>query len=346
MTSQLPPPPPEWAPQSSVWIGWPSDPALWEDDLAPAQQDVAALARIIAQSGQRVDLVSGSETAAAAAAKALASEPKVRIHTFEMGDIWLRDTGPVLSYQKGRLTARRFAFNGWGGKYELPGDDTVGQSIAEAAGADIIAQDAVLEGGAVDWDGAGNLITTRQCLLNPNRNAGWDEQTAERFLKRALGADQVIWLGNGLINDHTDGHVDNLARFIGPRTIVCQSPSDGDPHAEILIRVEADLRAARGVDDQAFEIVTVPSPGRVTDHDGAIVPASHMNFLITNALVIVPIYGTRSADAAVKALATCFPTRRVVGLPARHILTGGGAFHCITQQQPAPRDARSEGDAP
>jgi len=331
------PPPPEWAAQSSVWIGWPSDPDLWEDDLAPAQGEVAALVRAISETRQRVDLVCGGEVARSQAAADTTRLSGVHLHDFPMGDIWLRDTGPVFAWTGDQLTARRFAFNGWGGKYQLPGDDEVGAAIAEAAGAAVTAFAPVLEGGAVDWDGAGHLLTTRQCLLNPNRNPGWNETTVEAFLSEALGAHHVIWLGDGLMNDHTDGHVDNVARFIGPNTIACQTPAGlDDPNADILREIEATLRAARNLEGAPFDIITLPSPGLVEDEDGAPVPASHMNFLITNARVIMPTYGTPTHDAALAALRPHFPGREIIGLSARHILTGGGAFHCITQQQPAP----------
>jgi agmatine deiminase len=335
------PPPPEWAHQDSVWIGWPSDPDLWEDDLAPARAEVAGLVRAIATSGQRVDLVAAGPEALAAARDAVAEhQGRATVHHFPMGDIWLRDTGPVFSWQQGRLTARRFAFNGWGGKYRLAGDDAVGGAIAEAAGAAVESFDAILEGGAVDWDGAGHLLTTRQCLLNPNRNPGWTESVAETFLREALGARHVIWLDDGLLNDHTDGHVDNIARFIGPNTIACQTPSGpDDPNAEVLREIAASLRAARNIDGAPFDIVTLVSPGRVEDAGGAPVPASHMNFLITNRFVIVPTYGTPGAESAMAALTPHFPGRRVIGLPARHSLNGGGAFHCISQQQPSAPEA-------
>jgi len=340
-------PPPEWAHQSSVWIGWPSDPELWEDDLAPARDEVARLASAIAASGQRVDLVCSGDVAFSQVGVSFTSVSGVHLHHFPMGDIWLRDTGPVFSWTADGLIARRFRFNGWGGKYRLAGDDVVGGAIAGAAAARVIGFDAILEGGAVDWDGAGHLITTRQCLLNPNRNPGWDEASAEAFLLEALGARHVIWLGDGLANDHTDGHVDNIARFIGPNTIACQTPAEpDDPNTDVLREIEADLRAARNLSGEPFSIVTLPSPGRVEDEDGAPVPASHMNFLITNDAVIVPTYGTPSADAALAALRPHFPRREVIGLPASHILTGGGAFHCITQQQPAPAEPEPEPATP
>jgi agmatine deiminase len=249
------------------------------------------------------------------------------------GDIWLRDTGPIFS-SKDRCSL--FTFNGWGGKYVLDHDDKVGAFVAQAAGASAVRRDAVLEGGALDWDGEGAVLTTRECLLNPNRTPGITEAKAEAFLHETLGMKRVIWIDRGLLNDHTDGHVDNIARFVAPGVVVCQSPADAsDPNADRLDEIAAQLSGQRDVRGRVLQVIRIPSPGRVENEDGEVVPASHMNFLIGNATVVVPTYGTATAKAAVDALKPLFPGRAVVGLSARHILSGGGAFHCITQQQPA-----------
>jgi agmatine deiminase len=249
------------------------------------------------------------------------------------GDIWLRDTGPIFSAND---RCSLFTFNGWGGKYLLDHDDEVGGSVAREAGAEAVRHDAVLEGGALDWDGEGTVLTTRECLLNPNRTKGMTEAKAEALLRGTLGTIRVIWIERGLMNDHTDGHVDNIARFVAPGVVVCQTPVDGDdPNADRLDEVAAQLQGQRDARGRLLQVVRIPSPGRVEDEEGEVVPASHMNFLIGNATVVVPTYGTKTAKAAVEALKPLFPGRAIVGLSARHILSGGGAFHCITQQQPA-----------
>jgi agmatine deiminase len=184
-----------------------------------------------------------------------------------------------------------------------------------------------MEGGSIDGDGTGLVVTTEQCLLNRNRNPGLSIRQAEEWLLRDLGYDRVLWLGDGLVNDHTDGHVDNLARFVGPNRLAIPEPAENDPNW--LVYQDAGRRAeAFGV-----EVVRLPSPGRVIVDD-EVVPASYMNFYIGNRVVAVPTYGQANDQAAVAAVAALFPDRHVVGLRASHVLTGGGSFHCISQQLP------------
>ena len=253
----------------------------------------------------------------------------VQLHTVLAGDIWLRDTGPVLSRRGETPEALAFKFNGWGGKFVMPGDEHTAQAIASVERVPISRFPFVLEGGAVDVDGDGRLLTTRQCLLNPNRNPDWSEADATRALAQAFGVDQVIWLDEGLINDHTDGHVDNIARFIGPGRVLCQAPTgDDDPNTKTYATIE------RKLSDAGLEVHLIPSPGRIVDEDGTPVPASHMNFLISNGTVFIPTYDADAVPALLAAFESVLPDYKLITLPARHILSGGGAFHCMTQQVP------------
>ncbi len=313
-----------------MWVGWPSHGDLWEDNLEPAQAEVEALVRALAGPGrERVRLLVGHEGALVDAQARFADVGGVEIVPGRFGDIWLRDTGPI--FGPGSAEARAFRFNGWGGKYDLEFDDTVAEQIAEASGATLRRADAVMEGGALDHDGAGAVLTTRQCLLNPNRNPDWTEAKAEGVLAETLGATRVVWLGDGLLNDHTDGHVDNLARFVAPGVVACPVAfGSEDPNAGVYDDCARELAQA------GFEVVRVSSPGRLQDEDGEPIPASHMNFLIANGAVIVPTYGDETAARlAGEALASAFPGREIVFLPSTAILSGGGSFHCITQQEPA-----------
>ena len=326
--------PAEWAPHRAMWLGFPSHADLWQEDLDEARDEVAALARALAGPGrERVRLMVCGEGAAAAAARLLGDVDGVEIVPGRFGDIWLRDTGPIFLDAS---QAAAFRFNGWGGKYLLEGDDEVAGQIAGHAGAALRRNDFVLEGGAVDHDGAGTVLTTRQCLLNANRNPGWDQAKAQAALADALGARTLLWLGEGLMNDHTDGHVDNLARFIGPGVVVCPMGfGRSDPNARAYDAAAQALAGMSDADGRRLKVVRIPSPGRIEDEEGKLVAASHMNFLIANGAVIVPRYEETSGRLAVEALAGLFPGREAIGLPSRAILTGGGSFHCITQQEPA-----------
>jgi agmatine deiminase len=319
---------PEWAPHDSVWIGFPSHAELWEEDLEPAQAEVAAFARAVhaGGAGERVRLVADDEAAADAARRLAGETAEVIVQRF--GDIWLRDTGPILLGGGAARSAALFRFNGWGGKYQLAGDDTVGLRLAEAAGFPAAAHDWVLEGGAIDVDGSGLAVTTEQCLLNPNRNPGLLRADVERRLGADLGISRILWLGEGLLNDHTDGHVDNLARFVGAGRLAIPVPAgEDDPNAAVYEDARARAR------DFGLDVVALPSPGRVL-RDGEIIPASYMNFYVGNAAVVVPLYGAANDEAAVEAVGALFPGRKAIGFRADHILTGGGSFHCISQQVP------------
>jgi len=327
--------PAEWAPHRAMWLGFPSHADLWETDLDAAQAEVAALARALAgPGGETVRLMTGHDDGEAAARRMLGDVAGIEIVPGRFGDIWLRDTGPIFD-SRGR--ALGFRFNGWGGKYQLDHDDTVAAQIAEASGAPLVAHDFILEGGAVDHDGEGTVLTTGQCVLNPNRNAGWTEQVAEAAFAEALGARKTIWLGEGLANDHTDGHVDNLARFVAPGVAVCPVAfGRGDVNAQAYDDAARRLAAATDAAGRPLKVVRVPSPGWIESHEGGAAPASHMNFIIANGAVIMPVYAQgQAADLALQALQSVFPDREVIGLPSNAVLTGGGSFHCITQQEPA-----------
>lgn len=320
----MPTMPPEWAPQAWLWIGFPHDADEWPGYLERAQEQVAAFANAVAESGQDVRLLV-RDAANEARARSLVSAG-VRLERRAFGDIWLRDTGPLV---RDDGSALRCAFNGWGGKYEIPGDREIGAELAHDAGLPLAVSDWILEGGAIDGDGTGLVVTTEQCLLNPNRNPALSRAEIEARLARDLGFTRVLWLGDGLVNDHTDGHVDNLARFVGPgRLALPRATGPDDPNAAIYADAR-DRAEAFGVD-----VCEIPSPGLVTRGD-IVEPASYANFAITTNLVVVPTFGSIHDEEGVAAIASLFPDRATIGLPADAVLAGGGGFHCASQQMPA-----------
>jgi len=333
--------PPEWAPQSAIWTAWPANASEWNGDLATPRADVTALVAALSEAGNTVRLLVNGDEAAKSALDAVGSAAE--LVSAKYGDIWLRDTGPIFAFRSGKRIALRFQTNSWGGKYDLPDDSTVGDRVAEMAGAEIVRFDFVLEGGAMDHDGEGTVLATRQTLLNPNRN-GWTTEQAEAALKD-FGTKTVIWVDEGLLGDHTDGHIDNIARFVAPGRVVCQAPAgDDDPNAAVLDAIAARLAGATDAAGRRLEVIRIPGVGLYRNGLGEVSPASHMNFIIGNGVVVVPVYGTPTQDAALAALSEVLPDRKVLGVPSRGLLgcgeAGGGSFHCITQQE--PRDLELE----
>jgi len=333
--------PAEWEPHEAVWVAWPSHDALWAQLLGDAQREMIALCEAIADvdgdgqpRGETIRMLVPDGVRHLEAAEALESLG-VSFARVPFGDIWMRDVAPIfVRRDDGDVAAACFAFNGWGGKYVLDGDDLVAPRIGELVGAEVYAFGFVLEGGAIEPDGEGTLITTRQCVLNDNRG-GMDAATVEARLGEAFDAREVLWLERGLLNDHTDGHVDTLARFIEPGRVLCmEARGDDDPNREVLDEIAAALAQMTDAKGRRLQVERIPSPGLVTDHEELVMPASYANFYIANTTVVVPTYGSPHDDEAVEAIGALFPSRRVVGASAKAILTGGGAFHCVTQQQP------------
>lgn len=322
--------PAEWYPHEACLVAWPHAEAYWQGDLVAAQVEFAALCRAIDEPLHI--LVPAAHMRAARAALAGCD---ATFHEIPTGDIWVRDTGPVYVHTPdGGRSGQVFQFNGWGGSYLLEHDPDVAARALRSLGHAGQYFPFVLEGGAIEVDDVGTCLTSRQCMLNENRNSGWATDDVFRALSTALGIRKLIWVGQGLINDHTDGHIDTLARFVGPAHIVCMHPQEADPNRDVLLAIRAALEGQVDAVGRPIRVTSIGSPGAVFDAEGALMPASYVNFYIANHRVVVPQYGSVYDREAIEGLAALFPDREVVGVSARAILTGGGAFHCITQQIP------------
>jgi agmatine deiminase len=344
MTGQAHRMPAEWQPHDAAWLAWPSHPDEWPGELDGVRREHAALCAAIldvdpasgARRGERVRLMVLAGESEASARAALAGLP-VELEHIPFGDIWLRDTGPIWVEGPAGLEAACFRWNGWGGKYHFEHDDEVGARIAALTATPARPFDLILEGGAIEVDGEGTMLTTRQCLLNPNRNPGLDQAAIEAVLRDAFGTPRVLWLDQGLINDHTDGHIDTVARFTRPGQVVCMAPcGPDDPNRDTLRAIARDLAAMTDAVGRRLEVVTLPSPGAITNRAGELVAASYVNYYLGNTTVVVPTYGVPQDEVAVATLGRLFPGRRAIAVSARSLITGGGGFHCVTQQQPRP----------
>jgi agmatine/peptidylarginine deiminase len=334
---------PEWAPQSGVLLTWPHEATDWSDQLAGAE---ACFARIARELTRRVTvLVVCRDDAHAAHVKRVIGDAggdvaRVRTYLAPSNDTWARDHGPLTVLRGGRPELLDFRFNGWGGKYPADLDDRITRTIA-AQGAfgttPLESVDLVLEGGSVEADGLGTVLTTSRCLLAPTRNPGAGRVALEGELQRWLGATRVLWLGHGgLEGDDTDGHVDTLARFADPRTIVYQGcDAADDPQRPELEAMARELAALRRADGDGYELVRLPSPRPVRDADGRRLPAGYANFLITNGAVLVPGYNDAADAKARDVLARCFPDREVIVVDCRPLIREYGSLHCVTMQLPA-----------
>jgi agmatine deiminase len=327
--------PAEWEPHAATWLSWPHKLESWPGKFEPIPPLYSRLVSELAAS-EPVCILAGGHPMAQA--RVLTRRvPNVTLFDIPTDDAWIRDSGPTfLAGPPGQPPALvDWGYNAWGGKYPpYENDDVIGRLIAPKIGYRCYEAEMILEGGAIDIDGRGTFLTTEQCLLNPNRNPQLSRDQIEQHLADYLGARKVLWLGGGIVGDDTDGHIDELARFVGPRTVVAaveDDPKDENyaPLADNLARLKTMTDAA----GQPIEVIPLPMP-RPIHCEGQRLPASYCNFYIANSLVILPQFGDPADARAADTLARLFPTRDIVPLPARDLIWGLGAFHCITQQQP------------
>lgn len=260
----------------------------------------------------------------------------VVFHHFPAYEPWCRDHGPIFLVSSGNRAVVDWAYNAWGGKYPpYDLDDQIPQHVARLRDLPLFTPGIVMEGGSIEVNGRGTLITTEACLLNPNRNPELNQKQIEQFLSDYLGVTNILWLGEGIVGDDTDGHIDDLTRFTDARTVVTVVEEDpADENYKLLRENLERLRMMKDQDGQPVRIVELPMPGRI-EYDGQRLPASYANFYIANGKVLVPTYRDKNDQAAVQILQSLFPTRRVIGIDSTELIWGLGSFHCITQQEPA-----------
>jgi agmatine deiminase len=332
--------PAEWAPHAATWCAWPYDDSFWRGQLNAVRDELAIFFAAIAEVEPLHLLVHDGATEADARSRLQsinAPFDSITFHRLPYNDIWLRDSGPTFVRSATKSKAINWRFNAWGEKFPWDLDNEIAPQIIELAGADREDVDVVMEGGSLEVNGSGTLLTTRQCLLSPMRNPNLGEAELTMLLMKTLGVTQVIWLDEGLEGDHTDGHIDTITRFVDAQTIVTSTCSDPmDVNCESMQANLNQLRSVRDNQGQPFQIIELPLPQNRRDFDGDRVAMSYANFYIANGRVIVPLYDDPNDEKAIQILSDCFPDRQVIGLMSKALVTGGGSFHCITQQQPSP----------
>ena len=333
--------PAEWAPQHAVQLTWPRPEGDFARSFDAVEENFVALAVAIAQRqtlivacGEAHEALSQRLIAAGAPAANLIVKP------VPANDVWARDHGPITVLRDGKPVLLDFVFNGWGNKFDAALDNQVTRRLAEQGvwDAPVESLDFVLEGGGIESDGLGTLLTTERCLLAPTRNPQYDKAGIEARLKAWFGLSRVLWLRHGdLLGDDTDGHIDTIARFCDAHTIAYQACDDAsDAHYEDLKAMEAELRALRTVDGAPYTLIPLPLPAAIFDADGKRLPAGYPNFLIMNAAVLVPTYGDAVNDPiALERLRPAFPGREVIGINCRALIEQYGSLHCVTMQIPA-----------
>ncbi|HEY6282445.1 MAG TPA: agmatine deiminase family protein [Nitrososphaerales archaeon] len=329
--------PAEWERHDATWLSWPKDLNTFPSDILPKVE--AAYKKMVESlsSGEEVRILVDDANSEERVRQKLGDGGSVTFVRIRTVDVWVRDYGPT--YLRGKdIALVKWAFNAWGNKYDdlLP-DSESGEKLAESTGLRVFRPGVVLEGGSIDVNGRGSVMTTEQCLLNPNRNPGLGKKAIESILRENLGVKNVIWLRGGIEGDDTDGHIDDVARFVGPRNLVIANEADVSDSNHIALEDDlAILGASTDEGSRALEVEKLPMPRRIISGDARL-PASHLNFYIGNSCVLVPTFGGESDKEALRVIGGLFPRKEVVGVDCRALVYGLGTIHCVTQQAPAAK---------
>lgn len=333
--------PAEWEPQEAVWISFPHNTDTWPSNLADAQAEMRQLVHFLSESEHvRINVPAGYDEYLEKAFATELADDRVSLHPIPTNDAWCRDHGAIFVYESTAaddrhpvLSAVDWGYNAWGGKYPpFDLDNAAAAKMAAAVGATAYDGGMILEGGAIEVDGTGRLLTTESCLLSPTRNPAFTRADIESRLRRMLGVEKILWLAGGdVVGDDTDGHIDNLARFVSKDLVVHVITNDStDENFAVLQRQKSQLQELAA--DEGFGLVELPMPEPVV-YDGVRLPASYGNFLITNEVVLLPSYG-RHDEAARSILRELFPSRQIQLIPTSNLVVGLGSIHCLTQQVP------------
>jgi agmatine deiminase len=330
--------PAEWEPHEATWLIWPHDERHWPGKFDRIPKIWAKMARELS-AGEDVHILVHDDAVEAEITRELeaqkADRSRIFLHRAPSNFSWTRDEGPIfVKSHAGEVALTHWKHNGWGEQWEHDRDDHVPEEVERITGLRRFPIPMVLEGGSIDVNGQGCLLTTENCLLNPNRNPGMTKEQIELALKDNLGVTRVLWLGEGIAGDDTSGHVDDLTRFIGPRTVltvVQEDPKDVN-HRPLQENLER-LQRMTDQDGRTLEVVTVPLPPPIF-YEGTRLPASYANFYVGNAAVLLPVFNQPTDIWAVEVLTEAFPDRKIVPIDCNDLIWGFGAFHCVTQQQP------------
>lgn len=342
--------PAEWEPHAATWLTWPRREGISFPDRYDTIPGYWVKMCEWLSPHEEVHINVRDEKHEAEARRHLAKSKKLRrdrvfLHRFGCNECWCRDHGPIFVRKQiqnpksaihNPLAVVDWRYNAWGDKYPPYGwDDAIPQKVAKLLGLPLFSPGIIMEGGALDVNGRGTLLTTESCLLNKNRNPKLTKKQIERYLKDYLGVSNILWLGDGIEGDDTDGHVDDITRFVNPTTVVTAIEEDPkDKNHQPLQENLKQLRTMKLENGKPLRIIELPMPGRV-EYDNMRLPASYANFYIANKVVLVPLYSHKNDKRALTILQRCFPTRKVIGIESTDLIWGLGAFHCVTQQQPA-----------
>lgn len=328
--------PAEWEHHEATWLSWPKDPMTFPPDILEDVENTYVKMIEALCEGEYVNLlVDDEDSKKHVLGKINPSNKNLNILKLKSADVWMRDYGPIFVKKENSIAAIKWIFNAWGNKYdELKLDNQTGLEIATSNSKQVFEPGIVLEGGSIDVNGEGSCLTTTQCLLNKNRNPNLSKDQISKYLEDYLGITNLIWLRSGIEGDDTDGHVDDIARFVSKDTVVCMVEVDKASQNYVALQENYEI-LKKSKDEMGIRLNVIPitMPKKVLSNDGEL-PASYANFYIGNACVLVPIFGGERDDLALSKLGGCFPRRKIVGINCEDLVYGFGGIHCVTQQQP------------